>query len=141
MGDSAGELVMKAARQTEERQARSALRGLLPNSARSAVEAHAEAAARDSKDALQRCADADEFVRAALQSLDVPQCRARLRRNSEGLCTVGDPCTYSKCAPVTYLSHDLEGTQGCTGIVVTAVQSIHSKRLFSMRTDVACRPQ
>ena len=66
----------KAAEQLfgEERQARSALRGLLPNSARSAVEAHAEAAARDSKDALQRCADADEFVRAALQSLDVPQC-------------------------------------------------------------------
>ncbi|KAJ1452044.1 BRO1-like domain-containing protein [Pelagophyceae sp. CCMP2097] len=52
---------------------RSLLRGLVPRSARSAAEAHADVARRDARGALEACADADELGRAALASLGLPR--------------------------------------------------------------------
>jgi len=51
----------------------SALRGLLPRSARSAVAAHAENAQRAARQALALAADGDDLERAALASLELPQ--------------------------------------------------------------------
>mmetsp|Transcript_10666 Transcript_10666/g.31668 ORF Transcript_10666/g.31668 Transcript_10666/m.31668 type:complete len:1277 (-) Transcript_10666:25-3855(-) len=51
----------------------SLLRGLLPRGARSALEAYADRCRRDARECQSRVADADDLVRAALQSLSLPQ--------------------------------------------------------------------
>ena len=51
----------------------SLLRGLLPRGARSALEAYSDRCRRGARECQSRVADADDLVRAALQSLSLPQ--------------------------------------------------------------------